>query len=89
MLEKLKQSLRISGNMFDAELQDLIDAALLDLKISGVSNLNIYDHLIMRAVITYAKANFGIDNKDSEKYQKAYDMIKVHLSLSGDYNGVI
>lgn len=86
MLNKVKLSLRISGDMFDSEIQDLIEAALTDLKISGVVNTDETDPLILRAVITYCKANFGYDNNEAERFQKSYDMLKQHLSLAGDYN---
>lgn len=89
LLTKVKKSLRISGIIFDDEIQDVINAALMDLKISGVINQNQEDPLIIRAVITYAKANFGLDNKDSEKHGKAYEMIKTHLALSSEYNEVL
>lgn len=89
MLESVKKALRISGTIFDTEIQELIDAAMSDLKLSGISCQNVRDPLIRRAVTIYCKANFGLDNEDSEKYQKSYDMLKNHLSLAGDYNGVI
>lgn len=86
MLEKIKSSLRVKSTKLDVEIQDLIEAAKLDLKISGVAKINEADPLIIQAVKTYCKANFGLDNKDSEKYQKSYDMLKQHLSLCGEYN---
>ena len=86
MLNKVKLSLRISGGMFDIEIQELVEAALTDLKISGVVNTDETDPLILRAVITYCKANFGYDNNEAERFQKSYDMLKQHLSLAGDYN---
>ena len=88
MLEKVKLALRITANVFDDEIKGLIDAAKKDLDISGVAKIEESDALIIRAVILYCKANFGLDNKDSEKYQKSYDLLKQHLSLSGDYNVV-
>ena len=86
MLDKVKQELRIKNKSLDEEVTDLIESALLDLKISGVKKINREDPLIIRAVKLYSKANFGLDNKDSEKYAKAYTMLKEHLSLCGDYN---
>ena len=86
MLEKIKSSLRVKSTKLDVEIQDIIEAAKLDLKISGVTKINEADPLIIQAVKTYCKANFGLDNKDSEKYQKSYDMLKQHLSLCGEYN---
>lgn len=89
MLEKIKKSLRITHNSLDDEIQDLIDGALADLRISGIVNINQTDALIIRAVTIYCKANFGLENTDSEKYQTSYNSLKTHLSLSGEYNGII
>ena len=43
------------------------------------------DPLVRRAITTYVKANFGWDNPDAERLQKAYDLLKMHLTLSTDY----
>lgn len=88
MLNSIKKALRIKSSAFDDEINELIEAAKLDLKISGIVNILDADPLIQQAVKTYCKANFGLDNKDSEKYQLSYDMLKQHLSLCGDYNVV-
>lgn len=86
MLESIKLALRIKSSAFDIEIIDLMEAAKLDLSISGIKNINKEDPLILQAIKTYCKANFSMDNKDSEKYQKSYDMLKQHLALCGDYN---
>ena len=86
MLEEVKLSLRIKSDAFNTEISEMIEAAKLDLSISGVEKINEDDPLIQQAIKTYCKANFGLDNKDSEKYQKSYNMLKEHLSLCGDYN---
>lgn len=85
MLEKVKLALRISTDSFDEEIEDLIEACKIDLNISGVNEVDEDDALIRRAILIYCKANFGLDNKDSEKYEKSYTMLKQHLSLSSDY----
>ena len=59
MIEKVKLALRIKTDAFDSEIQDLIDAALDDLGLAGVVSADDTDPLIIRAVITYCKANFG------------------------------
>ena len=51
MLTKVKLALRISTDLFDEELQDLINAGMLDLGIAGVSGEEA-DPLITRAIIT-------------------------------------
>ena len=85
-LELIKMALRIKSSAFDEEIVELINSAKLDLKISGVYNVDEDDPLIFQAIKTYCKANFGLDNKDSEKYQASYDSLKQHLSLCGEYN---
>ena len=89
MLDKVKLTLRIKNTALDAEINDLIEACKLDLSISGIKIINETDVLIQRAIIVYCKANFGLDNKDSDKYQNSYDLLKEHLALCSDYNEVI
>ena len=86
MLEKVKLALRIKSESLDIEITDLIEACKIDLRISGIKVINETDALIERAIIVYCKANFGLDNKDSDKYQNSYDSLKIHLALCGDYN---
>lgn len=88
MLERVKLSLRIKSSKLDDEINDLIEACKIDLSISGVRQIKDEDPIIQRAIIVYCKANFGLDNKDSEKYQRSYDLLKQSLSLCGDYNVV-
>jgi len=89
MLDSVKLSLRIKNTAFDTEILELIDAAKLDLGISGVEKIDELDGLIIHAIKTYVKANFGWDNPDAERLQESYLMLKQHLSLSGDYNVVV
>lgn len=88
MIEKVKVALRIKSQnvQISEEIKDLIEAAKIDLSISGVRVIKENDPIIQRAIILYCKANFGLDNKDSEKYQRSYDLLKQSLSLCGDYN---
>lgn len=97
MLDKVKNALRVKTAAFDDEIQDLIDACKADLRLVGVNvpeekaaegeTPAAADPLITRAIILYAKANFGYSD-DSEKYRQAYDYLKCSLSLAGDYNAV-
>lgn len=94
MLDGVKIALRISSTstIYDTEITDLINAALSDLILSGVSEtkatIDTTDSLIKRAVVIYCKANFGWDNPDSEKFKNSYEMLKSHLTLAGDYNEI-
>lgn len=89
LLDFIKMHLRISSTDFDEEVDGLINAAISDLSLSGVGNLDEDDPLIKRAIATYCKAHFGYDNPDAERFQQAYDMLKTHLSLSSDYQEVV
>jgi len=90
MLEKIKPSLRIKSSAFDSEINDLIESAKLDLQISGIDKTKITnsDPLILQAIKLYCKANFGLDNKESDKYQLSYNLLKQSLALCSDYNTI-
>lgn len=89
ILDDVKVALRISSTntAFDGEINGLILAAKADLGLSGVVGDKIIDEepLIKRAVITYTKANFGYDNPEAERFQTAYNFLKMHLALATDY----
>lgn len=97
MLDKVKNALRVKTAAFDDEIQDLIDACKADLRLVGVNvpedtpaegkEAAVGDSLITRAIVLYAKANFGY-SEDSEKYRAAYDYLKCSLSLAGDYHAL-
>lgn len=92
LLEKARLALRNPPNQLNDEISDLIDAARQDLMRSGVSKEKAEsneDPLIIKAVVTYCKAYFGLDDKDAvpvkEMYMESYEKIKQELSLTGDY----
>ncbi len=92
LIDDIKQALRIRNAALDNEVIDIIESARADLILSGILKskteediIDGLDVLIKRAIILYTKANFGLDNSDSEKYQKAYDSLKTHLALSQEY----
>ncbi|MFP3666554.1 head-tail connector protein [Priestia sp. SIMBA_032] len=86
MIEKVRKSLRISHTALDDDIQDLIDAALMELQLSGIKKLDESDPLIIRAVTVYCKAEFGFDNPDAERFRASFESLRNHLSLAGDYN---
>lgn len=84
MTEKVKLALRITTTAFDSEIEDLISAALADLGIAGVENAVETDPLIVRAVITYCKANFG-ESDEYDRLKAAYDEQKAQLQMATGY----
>lgn len=68
---------------FDEEIETLIEACLLDLKLSGVEKID--DELVKRAVGIYVKAHFGSENPDREGLIECYNSLKTHFALSEKY----
>lgn len=90
MLEKVKLALRISTDAFNDELNDLIGAAQLDLGIAGVdltqpaAAATPTDKLLIRAIITYCKLNFGSPD-EYDRLKASYDEQKAQLSMATGY----
>lgn len=85
LLNDVKIALRVSNSFFDDEITDLIEAAKVDLGLVGLKNTDDIDPLVKRAIILFAKANFGMANPDSVKYDEAYHNLRMKLSLSSEH----
>ena len=87
-LTRVRLYVRLTAQTFDSELTDLINAARADMVLGGVLEARAADEidpLVLRAVATYVKAEFGLDNADSEKYRAAYNELKTRLMLADAY----
>lgn len=84
MLDKVKLALRITTDAFDSEIDDLIVAAMGDLRISGVTQDDQTDPLIIRAVVTYCRANFGSPD-EYDRLKSSYDEQKAQLKTATGY----
>lgn len=86
MLLKVKMALRITTDVFDQELTDMIEAAYLDLGIAGVENTAASDPLIIRAVITYCKMNWGEpSDRNYQALKASYDEQKAQMATATGY----
>lgn len=85
MLEKVKIALKITTNDFDSELSDMINAAILDLGLAGIINTLQTDALVIRAICTYCRLNWG-SPADYDKLKSSYDEQKAQMSMSSLYN---
>lgn len=83
-ITKVKLALRITTDDFDNEIADLIDACLLDLGIAGVVEDDITDPLIIRAICTYCKMNFG-EPDSYELLKRSYDEQKAQMGMASGY----
>lgn len=83
-LESVKLALRISTAAFDAELNTLIQAALMDMGVAGVTESDETNALILRAVVTYCKMNFG-EPDDYDRLKRSYDEQKAQMVTATGY----
>ena len=84
ILDKVRAALRIKTLVYDNELNDLIDAAKLDLGVAGVEVLAPTDELVNCAIITFCKMRFGIPD-DYDRLKASYDEQKAQLSNATGY----
>ena len=95
ILAKVKLALRIVTTDFDDQIKDLINAALKDLGIAGVTIDSLivigtqtasYNELALRAVITYCRMNFG-DVADGvyDRLKASYDEQKAQMQMASGY----
>jgi hypothetical protein len=78
---------------YNGEISDLIEAAKTDLanvninvdKKVTIDSVEVIDPLLKRAITLYVVANFGLNNPDADRLQRAYESLKNHLSLSQEY----
>ncbi len=81
LLNDVKLALRITTTAFDTEVEGLILAALDDLQVAGVAiadGTEQSDPLVVRAVTTYCKANFGQPD-EYDRLKASYDEQKAQL----------
>lgn len=84
LIDKVKMALRITTDAFDDELNDLIQAAIIDLDIAGVDSQEGITPIISRAIITYCKCHFGQPD-DYDRLKSSYDEQKAQLSMATGY----
>lgn len=85
LLEAVKIYIRVTNEVYNSDVQDLINAAKAELKrvkvdVTGMET----DPLLRQAAKFYAKANFSSD-ANAARYQLAFENIRDSLALSGDY----
>lgn len=84
MLNAVKLALRITTSTFDAQLNQLIAAAQLDLGVAGVVVPQEVDALVQLAVITYCRLNFG-EPDEYDRLKRSYDEQKAQLATCTGY----
>ena len=83
ILDNAKLALRITGNDYDAELNQYIESAKKDLGIAGVE-FTTPDVLVETAIITYTRMRFG-NPPNYKELKSAYDEQKAQLMKATGY----
>lgn len=89
-LEKAKGFLRVTvdDTVINSEIETLIKACQKDLIRNGITPTiaeDKKDSLIEMAIFLYLKAEFGLDNKNYDKYRASYEQLRTELSLTDEY----
>lgn len=86
LLEAVKLALRIKTMSFNDQLSDLIDAAIIDLKIAGVTP-EVEEGvaaIVKQAVVTYCRMHFG-EPDEYDRLKMSYDEQKAQLQTATGY----
>ena len=84
LINAAKLAKRMTTNAFDQQVEDLLDAALLDLGVAGVVVPDQADALVKQAAITYFLMHFG-EPDDADRLKKSYDEQKAQLATCTGY----
>lgn len=99
LFERIKKNLRISHDNLNSEIQDDVNAALLDMRRVGVSPYLyengavktdeegykvLKDELVRKAIEFYMKWQYDYMG-EAEKWNAAYEKLRDALSLSEEY----
>lgn len=98
LLQAARIAIRRTGTNLDAEITELIRAAIGDMRRAGIhiaegtdekTGVENLDPLILRAVMLYAKANFGPEGsiEHQERFERCYKETTQALAMSGAHNG--
>lgn len=82
LITRAKMAARITTTAFDAQVSDLLDAAILDMGVAGVQAE--LDPLVTQAAITYFLMHFGQPD-DYDRLERSYDEQKAQLATCTGY----
>lgn len=84
LIASAKLANRMTTTAYDAEVERLLDAALLDMGVAGVEIPEELDALVSQAAITYFLMNFGQSDR-YDQLKASYDEQKAQLSTCTGY----
>lgn len=84
LVTKAKMAKRITTDVFDVQIEDLLCAAIEDLKVAGVEIPETSSPLIEQAAITYFLMRFG-EPDEYDRLKASYDEQKAQLVTATGY----
>lgn len=84
MIEAAKLANRMTTDVYDREVNRLLDAALLDMGVAGVDVPEEIDALVTQCAVTYFLMNFGQSDR-YDQLKRSYDEQKAQLSHCTGY----
>ena len=84
ILASVKMALPITTTAYDTELAELIESAKLELAAGGVMIPSTMDNLVLMAIKTYCRANFGSPT-NYDQLKASYDEQKAQLGMRSGY----
>lgn len=84
LIDKCKTALRVTTDAYDTEIQEYIEAAMLDLGVAGVEIPQTTDALVNKAIMTYVRMSFGAPS-NYDKLKTAYEEQKATLMNATGY----
>lgn len=74
--------------VINSEITSLINSCRKDLMRNGITSEKVNseeDSLIVSAIFMYLKAEFGLDNKNYDRYRSSYETLRTELALTDEY----
>ena len=84
LVSAAKLAARITTDVFDRQIDMLLDAAMMDMGVAGVVVPQSIDALVRQAAITYFMMNFG-EPDEYDRLKRSYDEQKAQLSTCTGY----
>lgn len=85
-MTRMKTTLRTTTTdaNLEQEINDLVNAFVLDAQLAGVSNQDLDDPLVWMAAVTFVRLRFGSPD-EYDRLKKAYDEQKAQMSMASGY----
>ena len=84
LVQSAKLAARITTDVFNDQIIDLLNAAFLDLGVAGVEVPTSLDALVKQTAITYFLLHFGSPD-EYDRLKKSYDEQKAQLATCTGY----